>query len=70
LGDLTIVATPKSTISECRVSQIRKSVSGAVMALLSLAIVVPLFFEQWELSLFILILFGLCLYIVTENKRP
>jgi hypothetical protein len=40
------------------------------MALLALAMVVPLFFEQWELSLFILILFGLCLYIVTENKRP
>jgi len=55
---------------ECRVSQIRKSVSSAVMALLALAMVVPLFFEQWELSLFILILFGLCLYIVTENKRP
>jgi len=30
----------------------------AAMALMAFAIVVPLFFEQWELSIFILIMFG------------
>jgi hypothetical protein len=50
-----------------------KSISweaGAVMALLALAIVVPLLFEQLELSLFILSLFGLCAYIVKNNLNP
>jgi hypothetical protein len=40
------------------------------MALMAFAIVVPLFFELWELSIFILSMFGLCVYIATENKRP
>ena len=42
----------------------------AAMALMAFAIIVPLFFEQWELSIFILNMFGLCVYIATENKRP
>jgi hypothetical protein len=48
-----------------------KSVSfeaGALMALLALAMVAPLFFEEWELSLFILSIFGLCAHIVIENQ--
>jgi hypothetical protein len=48
-----------------------KSVSleaGAAMALLALVMVAPLFFEEWELSLFILSMFGLCAHIVIEDQ--
>lgn len=50
-------------------SRIGKSFSGAAMALLSLAIVLPLFFDQWEFSLFILSMVGLCVYIANERKQ-